>query len=885
MPGPFPMLAAAFVLSGWTGATAADESGHASRRIVDDAEHGHRIIHVFDFDESEAGNLEEIPKFWEPLQMPGFPHYAKGVFDSAVGHDAPPSFHLVSEGRSVAFVYRGPDTRVRANTDYRIVGYVRPDHLRHARACLAAVYLNEDGEPLYDTLVRTAYLPDMEGTRAANDWTRVALTLPSAPRDAFSVGLVAWVLQEDVWRPVEPDPNHLPLRDINGGAWFDDLSVYAMPRVELSTSARSNVLQQGNSQELQVLVADEVQSGLENELTITNADGALVERRSIETTFESGSRPQGLPMDFLPPGIYHARLDVRSQGRSIITRDLRFACLSESLSSPGGARAFGIAIDPAQRADADTELDLLREQGARSVKLPVWSGVTDPSAKTTSGNGSNRLVHTLEREGFALTGVLYDSRSAGATLYELLGSPTSIWQDHLAAQAAPIAGSFRDWQLGSDGPAPRASRQQILKSLTHLRRFMREFLTVPRLVLPISAGVELPTEPWPVEQLSINLGTTLSSDLLKKLVTEAGREEKLMQAFVPPIAPVRFQRAPRLADWARRLILARHAGSQGVIVPQTWTVRETPHGSIAEPLEEFVILHTVVSAVGEAAPGPELTLGGTARCVSFVRGDEAVLAVWDPAAPASGRDQQIQISGADQVIDLWGRARPLSVADDGQAVVRLYASPLFVLNAERSAVEFYAGVGLDRRRFEAGAARQPATLTIQNSDAVGRAGSVRLIPPDDWEITPGRFEFNCPPRLAFTQELSIDIPHNVLSGDHELHAEIALNDGRRFDVVIPVAANLEGIDVRGMAYLKGNVLQVRHAVSNRTAETLHFRGSALLPGKERQYRPITSLMPGETQTVVYRFDDAANLAGTSVRLELREINDGRRTHAMDVPIP
>ncbi|GAG19914.1 unnamed protein product, partial [marine sediment metagenome] len=35
-------------------------------------------MHRFDFDELAAGNLEEIPKYWEPLRPIGFPHYAYG---------------------------------------------------------------------------------------------------------------------------------------------------------------------------------------------------------------------------------------------------------------------------------------------------------------------------------------------------------------------------------------------------------------------------------------------------------------------------------------------------------------------------------------------------------------------------------------------------------------------------------------------------------------------------------------------------------------------------------------------------------------------------------------------------------------------------------------
>ncbi|MCH8966846.1 MAG: hypothetical protein IID43_04145, partial [Planctomycetes bacterium] len=86
-----------------------------------------RIVHRFDFDERASGNLEDEPKFWTPLRLAGFPRYATGAFDFDVGFPASPSFELRCEGRSVAYHYTGPETRVRPTTDYRIQASIRTD--------------------------------------------------------------------------------------------------------------------------------------------------------------------------------------------------------------------------------------------------------------------------------------------------------------------------------------------------------------------------------------------------------------------------------------------------------------------------------------------------------------------------------------------------------------------------------------------------------------------------------------------------------------------------------------------------------------------------------------------------------------------------------------
>ena len=155
-----------------------------------------RVVHRFDFSERAAGNLESIPKYWDPFRPTGFPEFATGAFDPKTGRLAPPSFHLASSGRNVAYQYSGPDTPVRQDTDYRIEAHIRPDRMTHSRACLSAFFLDKHGHPLLETLVRSPYVG---GVEAADGWTAVELYLPSAPPNALTIGLTAWVLQEATW--------------------------------------------------------------------------------------------------------------------------------------------------------------------------------------------------------------------------------------------------------------------------------------------------------------------------------------------------------------------------------------------------------------------------------------------------------------------------------------------------------------------------------------------------------------------------------------------------------------------------------------------------------------------------------------------------------------
>jgi len=249
-----------------------------------------RVVHRFDFDERDEGNLEDVPKFWEIFRPPGFPHYASGAFDFDVWRLAPPSFHLASEGRNVAYQYVGPDTRVRENSEYRIEGWIKQDKLSHARACISAYYVDRFGHIMLNTMVRTPYVG---GT--PEEWERVGIHLSPAPQNALFVGVIVWVVQQSVWDQSVRPAHFVPRRDVFGGAWFDDLTVYRLPRVELSSSDAGNVLSDDKPQELLVTLADHDDPSLSGVVAIRDAAGSLVESHEFPVVLGSGAEPRRLP--------------------------------------------------------------------------------------------------------------------------------------------------------------------------------------------------------------------------------------------------------------------------------------------------------------------------------------------------------------------------------------------------------------------------------------------------------------------------------------------------------------------------------------------------------------------------------------------------------------
>jgi len=880
------------------------EPGGAARaeHAKEEALSASRIVHRFDFDERAEGNLEDIPKYWEPLRPEGFPHYARAAFDFSVGRLAPPSFHLSSEGRNVGYGYTGPETRVRRNSDYRITAFVRADRLAHARACLSAHFVDKFGQPITETLTRSRYVG---GSADGDEWVQVELYLASAPREAHTIGLIAWVLQKPVWNTAAPPQREIPRNDVRGGAWFDDITVYALPYVQMASGTPGNVLMPDAPHELRITLADDESTSLRGRLAITSADGALVETQPVSVVGSDDAEPIHITVGHLSPGLYHAHLDVFGEAEvPVISRRLTFARLGRlGEASRTAARSFGVVVDPQRRSDPTAELALLRHQVARSVKLPVWTGLGEAPPTLRERRATDRLLQELVKSGFALTGVFFGPpqavpesvRAHDRALFELLASDPAAWREHLAAVVAPYASVFHSWQAGADTrPTDRVdeagdvcSDDQRTRALTQLRDAMVPFIAMPSLGVSATTEAELEEQKLPAEQVTLVLRNTMPPESFKARVDGMRTlGYARVSVYLEPLPADRYVRLSRLADWAQRIVTAKHAGADTVFVPQTWQVRETPQGRITEPEETYIVLRTLAGLLGDAEPGPRVHVADGVHALSFDRGDSMVLVMWDPNAPAEGRDHALQLGRADRQFDLWGRSAALARNAEGRHIVRLTPSPVLVPGIEPWLIGFRTALSLTPSHVESG--RELVRHQVEMAHRGDRPLSGRMVlnAPDSWQITPRTLTFNLMPQRTESRSVDIRYPHTEPSGKKVVTANVTLTD-ESYDLEVPLVVELSVADlaVWGLAVVERDEIVLRHVVTNHSNDILSFRGSAVVPGRERQYRPISRLHPGETQSVEYRFGDGSALIGREARLMLREVNDGPRVHSLELTIP
>jgi hypothetical protein len=216
----------------------------------------------------------------------------------------------------------------------------------------------------------------------------------------------------------------------------------------------------------------------------------------------------------------------------------------------------------------------------------------------------------------------------------------------------------------------------------------------------------------------------------------------------------------------------------------------------------------------------------------------------------------------------------------------LSALPVFIDGVERWLIDLTTSVTLQPDHIESGTDVVGQTLEIAYRGSRSLSGSVRLEGPASVELSPRHFTVNLTPDRTESLAFTARYPHNEPAGRKRFLVHITF-DQESYELEVPLSAELGLSDVHvwGMAVADGADLVLRHVVSNRAAKVVNFRGSAAVPGRERQYRPFTHLRPGDTQSVEYRFAGGAGLVGRTVLLGLREMNDGPRVHALELVVP
>lgn len=877
------VLAAAFLMAMTQGQALANRGASTARLVSSRIED--RIVKRFDFNEQPLGNYESMPMHWRQAVAPGHPRYLEPAFDMNVGHSAPPSFKLALAGGSLACDYLAREISVHPDCGYLVTAWVKPQGLANARAYIRAYYLDHAFQTIAGSEVRSM---DVRGETTNEPWTRVGVQLPAGFEQARWIGLSVHVEQAE---PAPSGPNDLrPIRrdDVHGVAWFDDITVLRAPTVSLRLTDSGNVFQHDEPLFCDALVADLDGRGLVTRLELLDADDNPIDRHAVRIA-SVGGVPQRIPLGDLPPGFYRVRLTVDAASHESIVHEqtlVRLAAPPPRLARSTGG--FGVSLLSASLGHAPSCGQLVSQLSPEAVKVPLWhAGMTD--AHIVSGNReTDQLIRAFQSRGVRVIGVLADPARSLVdqfghpehTVLDVLAAPADRWRPYLAFLLARYGDGISAWQVGEDRGRIEPDSGLVQNALAQVREEVRRMVNHPVLAVPVDVRSEPGLLSSTADILSVHVAPDVgASRLLQQLESFTDRREAGLWVKVEPLSTERIEARGRLAEFARRIILARQAGADTVFVPQPWTVGGEPN--ILMPDENYLVLHTISAMLSGLAPVGEIWLdyGVSGRLFAEPGEERGVLVTWTDADAGAPRSIETDAIASAMQYDIHGRERGISESLQGGSI-DVDAVPTFLLPVPIRRVQTLSSFSLNMPELEVGVQPRLRKLRLRNHDSVRLTGTLALSAPEGWRLAPTRPRIDLAPGESTEIDLAITLPQNQSIGDFKL---VGLLFGSDDSVPVmtmraPVRVSCPGLNVNVMTRLEGERLHIVQRITNQTGRSLDLRSMVLYPDHCVDQRLVRQLADGSTVVREYSIEDAGRLRGRPIRVTAEEPNGGLRCH-------
>ncbi|HOW70686.1 MAG TPA: hypothetical protein PKY77_08800 [Phycisphaerae bacterium] len=842
-----------------------------------------RVVKTFDFDEQAAGNFGSVPAGWRRHEGVGFPLFLEGQFDLQDGHDKPPCYRLDLNGGSLAYHYQGRDIAVRPNCDYLVMVWVKTSRLSTARAFISAEFLDRKNMPIQGTDQRSELVG---GESEGVDWRALTLRMRCDLPEVRYLGVSLWLAQKRVW-----DSGPTPLRaiereDIRASAWFDDLTVYRMPRVSLTTSHPGGVFGSHEPVEVFPEVSDPDGLNLVARLKVHSTDGQCRDERTVAVRMTEQKPVERFLYPDLPVGLYRVELIVSTQDEVLVRRACTLARVADRNSAPVAVgRGFGVVLRSIEPAAVRAQSELLQDLRLELVKVPVWYAQRAMAGQLSIGLALDAYLEAIRATHADPVGVMMDDRvyeAASArgqmmSILDVFSEAPLGWKHLIASIWTRYAGLIHVWQVGNDGDTWVALDDRLPGLLPRLRKEMTELMATPMLAAP-SSPLYVPSA-VPADYQSLSLPSLVPAEDVEQYLAPllaASKDRSRAWVAVAPLPEGPYPREQRLAEFGRRLIEAAFQNPGAVFVDAPWDVRVRSYGVQVDPREELLVFRTVADVLGDAQPLSRTTLDGQIQCVAFERQGQAILCVWDGTAPPEGRVHELTLGEGARVVDLWGRGGEVPTVGRRQ-LLRVGPLPVFVTNTFAWFVEFRRLFTVTPATLEPNFDKTEFEVSFRNTYREPISGQVRLVLPVGWEVRPDRLSFSLGAEAVFREKVVIRFPLNAPARVMPLVGEFIVDANARYSFTTPAWFDfgLEGIDLSAISYRSGDRVTVRVSMTNRTAKELFFEGYLVIPNRPRLQQLFHNLQPGQSMVRKFVIHDAAELAGKSLRVSLKETQGSR----------
>lgn len=868
-----------------------------------------RRVALFDFEE-RPGNPNPLPLHWYaigrrartsnpnfdrfPLHQhltarPGFPRYTFVGFDEARSVSGAHSLRLGLNGGNVgAFLEVGALPAVE-NSDYVVTASVRTEGLRRARAHLATFFVDRTGRRIPGSVTAT----DPLDTRG--QWQTVRLRLFGDFAEAAWIGLQMELRQPQADPGSPLGDRQLVLEDIEGSAWFDDIALWQLPRLEVRSQSPVNIVRAPQRPQLDLQVIDLTGRALIADVTVHDERLGIVARSSRRV----GSAAEWRWEPPLPRfGWYLVDMQVRDDdpggaaGGSVARKIAALLWLgAEEDLTPADAPRFGVIAEGMPDRHVELLPDLMDAASLDAVVLSAWRpGTTvdriDRRQAWLDGvvqrllRRPRRLMISLDPIPTTLARRLDRRRPSSLDLFDLA---LEDLRPYLAPVLMRHSQHVHDWVVGPAEGDRLFYDPQLPQAIDQARLQMGSMASRPRLVLP-----------WHVNQARREDVSRPESGTTAFLVTVPAAVHpdrmadymSLWSAAPAPAFDLRFEAAPadvldhgrRVEDLALRMLHTWEAGAVGMWLSRPWTaMSDRNRALLPDPL--LGVFTTVAHRLAGRRVVGRLPLGDGLRCVILDGERGGMLVAWNESAGPADAEVNIYLGNDPVAVDVWGNRSPL-VLSEGRHRLTLTAQPRFVEGIDPELALFRAAFRIDPGFVESKQVLHKHTLTLTNPWPRTINGQMRIIEPAAWQIQPQRTVFALSPGQALAVPVVIRFPLWEVAGPKTMVARFDFMADRsyRVDLSTALELGLKDIDFDATLSLQrepdsGRVdAVVRSLITNRGKDTVSLKAFAFLPDFPRQEQPIQAVRPERSVSRTFRFAGVtAPLEDLAIRVGLREL--------------
>lgn len=872
-----------------------------------------RVVKAFDFEEQDTNPLP-VPLGWiraqddpaVPRVRPGFPIWNHATLDyKTPAFAGSGSVMLPTNGGSTSLQLRYGELSIFPNADYLVSARVRTQGVEHASAQIVATLLDQYGVALESTRVESQLV------KSEGEWTQVSIELEGLDPSAAYMQIELLLLQPQQQHQNKEQAFRVWEQDYEGAAWFDNLIVAQLPRLEITTGTPGNIVVSEDPPNLQVLVRDLTGEQISANLRIYDVHTRLVHEESLS---DDRRRVHQHHQTSLPGyGWYRALLEVVADSRVVGVRTLDFIWAPPDPSDTDSGM-FSVQTPLTHDKLAKATPALVDGAGVDRVALQVWDQHTTLDDLDPAGPRFgiiNQLLNSGTQVSFTL-----------AQLPMPLSIDLAVDPDEVLSAFSEPNGPWTQWgaqmfdQYGQRvtalqfGVSPTLESPVLLeRTLADARRALAGFVPGPTTIVSWPIDRPIPSQlATPGNTLQISDNQTATSDAISTIVNEwvgmhtqsTGVDESPARLGLD-LRPLRQPAAQHgMQAWSATSALARRAitfwwdaGFSGLDrdrfelrLCDAWWVSEGKRGQVM-PAPELLMWRTLAKHLSNRTPLEQIDLLPGVRMLVVsapeaesnleldqTDGTSGGLVLWLDEPSIDPVTLKLPLANTSvRVFDVMGNETIVEPTKTGNIGVPMHhipitRSPIIVEGVKAELVRLLGSLKLTPGMLESRSGIHNHHLTVSNPWDIPISGRVFIVEPGgytgdpgdidrSWEILPRTLDFNL--SAGETRDLPVDFAYSLgeLAGEKRLVFDVELHADQNYPMLRverTIELGLNEVDMTLSAKRNdAGITVVNVDISHRYDREQHFDLIAIAPNESRIRRTINALSPNKTVTRQFAF--------------------------------